>query len=435
MTLPIESIHAREVLDSRGRPTIEVELRVGGDIYGRAMVPSGSSTGRHEALELRDGDPRRFGGLGVRNAVRNVNEVIGPKLVGYDARDQTSLDQALISLDGTDDKSRLGANALLGVSLSAARAAAKAGQLPLWRYLGGEQARVLPLPMVNLISGGRHAEGGLDFQDFLIVAVGARSYSEALEISTRVYRSTRDLLLERGLSVLKADEGGFSPALPDHQAAIELLLQGIDRAGLRAGEEVAVALDLAASHFFDPVDGSYRLTAENRVLHSQELIDRLADWTAQFPVVSIEDGLAEDDWPGWQALTIRLGELVQLVGDDLFATNAVRLQRGIEAHAANAVLIKPNQIGTLSETLAVIELGKQAGYRPIISARSGETEDALIADLAVATNAGQIKIGSLAQSDRIAKYNQLLRIEERLGKRAEFYGRNILEPARRKQSK
>ncbi len=433
----IESVHAREVLDSRGRPTVEVEVALTGGVSGRASVPSGASTGRHEALELRDGDRNRRRGRGVRRAVQQVHEIIAPQLRGGDALDQAGVDAQLIALDGTENKSRLGANALLGVSLAVARAAAAAVRLPLWRYLGGAAARVLPLPMVNILSGGLHAGRNpsagsgrsVEFQDFMIMAVGAHSYSEALAMSLDVYQAMSDVLAERGLSTLKADEGGFGPALPGNRAALDLLMQAVERSGYRPGEQVAFALDVAATHFFDPRDGRYHLGSEKRVYAAAELIELLADWVAHYPIVSIEDGLAEDDWSGWRDMTARLGRTIQLVGDDLFATHAGRLRQGLQAHAANAILVKMNQIGTLSETLDVIELARRAGYRPVISARSGETEDSSLADLAVATNAGQIKIGSLSQSDRLAKYNQLLRIEEALGAQAIFLGREALSPS------
>ena len=423
----IETIHAREVLDSRGRPTVEVEIGVAGGWAGSAIVPSGASTGSHEAVELRDGDLRRLRGRGVRQAVENVNRLIAPRLIGQDAANQAAIDALLISLDGTPNKSRLGANAILGVSLAAARAAAAAMRLPLWRYLG--QGRVLPLPMINVISGGLHASHNLDFQDFMIMPVGAASYSQALEMSLEVHWAVHDLLAERGLSTLKADEGGFGPALPDNRAALDLLMAAVERAGYRPGEEIAFALDVAATHFYRPEQGRYDLASEGRMCDASELIDLLAGWVADYPIVSIEDGLAEDDWAGWRELTDRLGGAVQLVGDDLFTTNPQRVRQGIGQGIANAVLVKMNQIGTLTETLEVIRLAQEAGYRTVISARSGETEDSTIADLAVATSAGQIKIGSLAQSERLAKYNQLLRIEEALGADAQFAQWRDLLPA------
>ena len=414
----IETIHAREVLDSRGRPTVEVEISVAGGWTGSAIVPSGASTGSHEAIELRDHDSRRLRGRGVRCAVENVNSLIAPRLIGQDTANQADIDALLVALDGTPDKSCLGANAILGVSLAAAHAAASAMRLPLWRYLG--QGRVLPIPMINVISGGLHASHNLDLQDFMIMPIGATSYSQALEMSLEVHWAVHDLLLERGLSTLKADEGGFGPALPDNRAALDLLMAAVERAGYRPGEEIAFALDVAATHFYRPEHGRYDLASEGRICDASELIDLLAGWVADYPIVSIEDGLAEDDWAGWGELTDRLGPTVQLVGDDLFTTNSQRVRQGIDLGVANAVLVKMNQIGTLTETLEVIRLAREAGYRTVISARSGETEDSTIADLAVATSAGQIKIGSLAQSERLAKYNQLLRIEEALGAEAHF---------------
>jgi enolase len=426
MSTAIQHIHAREIFDSRGRPTVEVEVTLADGTVGLASVPSGASTGRHEALELRDGDAKRLRGKGVLRAVQNVADSIAPHLVGQDAEDQRTIDATLIALDGTANKSWLGANALLGVSLAVARAAANAQRLPLWRSLGGKEARVLPLPMINILSGGLHARRNLDFQDFLILPVGAQTYSEGLEMSLAVYLATYDLLTERGLSTLKADEGGFGPALSGNRAALDLLMQAVERAGFEPGEQIAFALDVASTHFFDPLDGRYPLEAEQKVCTAAELIDLLDEWRAAYPIVSIEDGLAEDDWDGWKLLTARLGKTTQLIGDDLFTTNPERLRRGIESKVGNAILVKMNQIGTLTETLEVVKLAKQAGYRTIISARSGETEDSSLADLAVATNAGQIKIGSLSQSERLAKYNQLLRIEEALGNRAVFAGREAL---------
>jgi enolase len=423
----IESVYAREVLDSRGRPTVEVEIGVAGEWTGSAIVPSGASTGSHEAIELRDGDLRRLRGRGVRQAVENVNHLIAPCLIGQGAANQAVIDALLISLDGTPNKSRLGANAILGVSFAAARAAAMSLRLPLWRYLG--QGSVLPLPMINIISGGLHASHNLDFQDFMIMPVGAASFSQALEMSLEVHWAVYDLLLERGLSTLKADEGGFGPALPDNRAALDLLMAAVERAGYRPGDEIAFALDVAATHFYRQEQDRYDLASEGRLCNASELIDLLADWVADYPIVSIEDGLGEDDWAGWRELTDQLGGAVQLVGDDLFTTNPLRVRKGTDLGVANAVLVKMNQIGTLTETLEVIRLAHEAGYRPVISARSGETEDSTIADLAVATSAGQIKIGSLAQSERLAKYNQLLRIEEALGAEAQFARWRDLSPA------
>jgi enolase len=409
----ISRIHAREVLDSRGRPTVEVEVHAGA-ARGRAIVPSGASTGRHEAVELRDGDASRYGGLGVRKAVRHVREVIAPALRGRPVTDQAGIDGAMCELDGTANKGRLGANAILGVSLACAHAAAASRGMPLWRWLDREGRAALPLPMVNLISGGLHAGGNLDFQDFLFLPVAARSYSEALEVTAAVYRALGEVLRQSGFEgVLVGDEGGYGPRLRDNLQAVELALEACRRAGLRPGGDAALALDVAASHFYQ--GGLYHLReGGGKKLEAGALVERLARWSSDYPIVSIEDGLAEDDWDGWRELTAALGGKVQLVGDDLFVTNPERLRKGVQTGAANAVLVKLNQIGTLTETLQVVKLAREAGYRAVISARSGETEDATLADLAVATGAGQIKIGSVARSERLAKYNQLLRIEEEL---------------------
>jgi enolase len=414
----IEAVAAREILDSRGRPTVEADVWLTDGSFGRASVPSGASTGRHEAFELRDGDPTRFGGLGVRGAVGNIREVIAPAVLGRDARDQSGLDGALIELDGTPGKERLGANALLAVSIATTRAAAASAALPVWKYLAGDRV-VLPLPMVNVISGGRHAHTGLVFQDFLVVPVGAASYSEALEMAYAVRAAAEDVLAARGLSTLKADEGGFGPALERAEEALDLLEEAARQAGFRSGEEIAFAVDVAASQF--AVDGVYRLQREG-ALDAPGLVSLLERLAARYPIVSIEDGLGEDDWAGWNELSHRLGGRLQLIGDDLFTTDLARLERGIAEGAANAILVKMNQIGTLTETVAVIDRARRAGYATVISGRSGETEDSFIADLAVATGAGQIKIGSLAQSERLAKYNQLLRIEEELGPDPVFAG-------------
>jgi enolase len=408
----IVRVHGREVLDSRGNPTVEVEVHLGGGARGRAIVPSGASTGRHEAVELRDGEPARYGGKGVRRAVANVNDVLAPRLLGLPAAEQALIDRTLCELDGTPNKARLGANALLGVSLACAHAAAAARGLPLWRYLDTEGTARMPLPMVNLISGGLHAGDNLDFQDYLLLPVGARSYSEALEMTGAVYRALADTLRRHGHEgVLVGDEGGFGPRLAGNEQAVEMILEAIAKAGLTPGRQAALALDVAASHFFR--DGIYRL--RTGALSADGMIDRLRSWVDTYPILSIEDGLAEDDWDGWRRLTSVLCHRVQLIGDDLFVTNPERLRRGIAAGVANGILVKVNQIGTLTETLGVIALARSAGYRPVISARSGETEDSTIADLAVATGAGQIKIGSVARGERLAKYNQLLRIEEDLG--------------------
>jgi enolase len=421
----IRAIHAREVLDSRGNPTVEVEVHCEGG-WGRAIVPSGASTGKHEAVELRDGDPARYGGKGVRRAVANVHEQIAPHLLGLPATEQRLIDAKLCALDGTPHKARLGANAILGVSLACAHAAAAARGLPLWRHLDTTGAPKLPLPMVNLISGGLHAGGNLEVQDFLLLPVAARSYSEALVMTVAVYRNLGQLLRQHGFEgVLVGDEGGYGPRLPGNEQAIELALQAMELAGCVPGRDTALALDIASTHFFR--DGRYHLRAQPQGLSAEAMVALLVSWSSAYPIWSIEDGLAEDDWDGWHQLTCALGRKVQLIGDDLFATNPERLRRGLTARIANSVLVKVNQIGTLTETLEVLALARSAGYRPVISARSGETEDSTIADLAVATAAGQIKIGSVARSERLAKYNQLLRIEEELGSSA-FAGWQPLAP-------
>lgn len=418
----IERIHARQVLDSRGNPTVEVEVHCHGGAIGRAIVPSGASTGRHEAHELRDGEERRYHGKGVRIAVANVNDTIAPRLHGMAVADQAKTDHLVCELDGTPDKSRLGANAILGVSLACAHAAAAARGLPLWKYLDTDNCAALPLPMVNLISGGLHAGGNLDFQDFLLLPIGARSFSEALEMTVTVYRALGKVLTEAGFEgVLVGDEGGYGPKLHSNEQAVQLIVEAICKAGYKPGKDAAIALDVAATHFL--IHGRYHLKATAGVaLSADEMVHTLARWTSDYPILSIEDGMAEDDWDGWHQLTESLGRRVQLIGDDLFVTNPKRLKRGIDSRVANSVLVKLNQIGTLTETLEVIKLARSAGYRPVISARSGETEDTTIADLAVATGAGQIKIGSVARSERLAKYNQLLRIEEEMGEKVRFAG-------------
>jgi enolase len=416
----ITHVHAREVLDSRGNPTVEVEVHCQGGAVGRAIVPSGASTGKHEARELRDGDASRHGGKGVRRAVAHVRDDVARRLKGAQAGEQAGIDRLLCELDGTPDKSRLGANAILGVSLACAYAAAAARGLPLWRYLDRSNTARMPLPMVNLISGGLHAGGNLDFQDFLLLPIGARSYSQALEMTVNVYRALSKVLTQHGFEgVLVGDEGGFGPRLKSNEQAIELILEAFQQAGYQPGKDAAIALDVASTHFYK--DGRYHLGATaGKDLTAEQMADLLRGWVERYPILSIEDGMAEDDWDGWKKLTNLLGRRVQLIGDDLFVTNAARLKRGIEAGVANSVLVKVNQIGTLTETLEVIQLARSAGYRPVISARSGETEDSTIADLAVATGAGQIKIGSIARSERLAKYNQLLRIEEAMGPNAPF---------------
>jgi len=418
----IVRVHAREVLDSRGRPTVEVDVVCRDGARGRAIVPSGASTGRHEAVELRDGDPSRHGGKGVRKAVANVRDLLTPRLLGMAATDQARVDRVLCEIDGTPNKSRAGANAVLGVSMAVARAAAASKGLPLWRHLDADDQARLPLPMVNLISGGLHAGGNLDFQDFLLLPVGARTYSESLEMTVAVYRALSAVLTRRGFEgVLVGDEGGFGPRLHGNEQAVELILEAITDAGLTPGKDAALAIDVAGTHFHR--DGRYHLgAAGGAALTADEMIELLNRWVKSYPILSIEDGLAEDDWDGWRRLTTALGGRVQLIGDDLFATNPRRLRRGIEEGVANAVLVKVNQIGTLTETMEVVRLARASGYRAVISARSGETEDAFLADLAVATGAGQIKIGSVARSERLAKYNQLLRIEEEMGTSGRFAG-------------
>ena len=424
----IQSVHGREVLDSRGNPTVEVDVTLRSGAFGRAIVPSGASTGRHEAVELRDGDPTRYEGLGVLRAVAAVNDVIGPAVCGEcDAADQPALDARLRGLDGTVNKANLGANAILGVSLAAAHAAANAVGQPLYRYLGGAEACVVPLPMVNIISGGRHAAGGLDMQDFLAIPIGAETYSEALRMVVAVYRAVGRVLSQTGpYAYGVADEGGYGPPLPCHEDALGLLYDATRLAGYRCARDgdIAIGLDVAATEF--AADGEhYALHAEGRTFSSRELVDLLDHWGKTYPIISVEDGLSEDDWDGWEYLTEKLGGSTQLIGDDLFTTNPERLARGADDGIANAVLVKPNQIGTLTETLDTVRLAQERGYLPVISARSGETEDTTIADLAVATGAGQIKIGSITRSERLAKYNRLLRIEEELGYRARFAGRDV----------
>ncbi|TME32616.1 MAG: phosphopyruvate hydratase [Chloroflexi bacterium] len=421
MTTLIEEVAAREVLDSRGNPTVEVEVYLDGGAVGSAIVPSGASTGAHEAVELRDGDPSRYGGKGVLDAVRNVNQTIRPELIGSDAVDQVSVDRLLIDLDGTPHKGKLGANALLGVSMAVAHAAADAVELPLYRYLGGAGARRLPVPLVNILNGGKHATESTDFQEFMIAPLGAPSFKEALRWAAETFHALGALLHERGFATTVGDEGGYAPSLASNEAAIELVLEAITRAGYAPGEQIAIALDPATTELF--AGDRYTLGKENRALTTDELVEFWADWVSRYPIVSLEDGLAEDDWAGWSSLTSRLGDQVQLVGDDLLVTNTERLARGIRERAANAILIKLNQIGTVTETIEAIEMASAAGWRSVISHRSGETEDTTIADLAVALNTGQIKTGSMSRSERIAKYNRLLRIEEELGEAAEFPGR------------
>ena len=417
----IRTLHAREILDSRGNPTIEVEVWLESGAFGRAMVPSGASTGKREAVELRDGDSSRYLGKGVRRAVQNVIEVIRPEVEGMEASEQAAVDRALLELDGTPSKSALGANALLGVSLAVARAAADDAGLPLYQYLGGPGARMLPVPFMNVLNGGAHADNGLDVQEFMLVPAGAGSFTEALRTGAEIFHTLKKLLKDKGLSTGVGDEGGFAPSLGGTVEALDLVLRAIERAGYRPGEDVLLALDVAASELGE--HGRYRLRADRAEKSSDEMIALYESLIGRYPICSIEDGLGEDDWEGWRLLTRRLGARVQLVGDDVFVTNPAIIQQGIREGLANAILIKVNQIGTLTETLEAIELTKRAGYGTMISHRSGETEDSFVADLAVAVNAGQIKTGSLARGERIAKYNQLLRIEEELGAAAVWPGR------------
>ncbi|MBA2530643.1 MAG: phosphopyruvate hydratase [Nocardioidaceae bacterium] len=416
----IEALGAREILDSRGNPTIEVEVALDDGTLGRAAVPSGASTGRFEAMERRDGG-HRYGGKGVRDAVVAVVDEIGPQLVGFDADEQRLIDQTMCTLDGTPNKARFGANAILGVSLAVARAAASAAGLPVFRYVGGPNAHLLPVPMMNILNGGAHADTAVDVQEFMVAPVGAATFAEALEQGVAVYHALKSVLTQRGLATGLGDEGGFAPDLPSNRQALDLIVEAVDRTGLVLGDDIALALDVAATEFHDADFGSYLF--EGRRMSTTEMIDYYADLSSAYPIVSLEDPLGEEDWDGWQAITARLGETVQLVGDDLFVTNVERLDRGIRARAANALLVKVNQIGTLTETLDAVEMAQRHGLRCMMSHRSGETEDTTIADLAVATNCGQLKTGAPARSERVAKYNQLLRIEEVLDDAARYAGR------------
>jgi enolase len=418
----IDAVTAREILDSRGNPTVEVEVALDDGTIGRAAVPSGASTGAFEAVELRDGDDKRFSGKGVQNAVQAVVDVIAPEIVGYDASEQRLIDARLIDLDGTPNKGKLGANAILGVSLAIARAAADSADLPLFRYVGGPNAHVLPVPMLNILNGGAHADNDVDFQEFMIAPIGAATFSEALRWGVETYHALKSVLKQQGLSTGLGDEGGFAPNLPSNRAALDLITTAIEKAGFRVGTDIALAIDAAATEFYDAESGRYQFEGAQRT--AEEMAAYYVELLASYPLVSFEDPLAEDDWSGWKDLTASIGSKVQLVGDDLFVTNPERIQRGIAEAAANAVLIKVNQIGTLTETLDAVELAQRAGYRAMISHRSGETEDTTIADLAVATNAGQIKTGAPARSERVAKYNQLLRIEEELDDAARYAGRS-----------
>jgi len=419
----IVDVRAREIIDSRGNPTVEADVILAGGAVGRAAVPSGASTGSREAIELRDGDKSRFGGKGVLKAVDNVNRVLREALVGKDAREQEIIDRIMIDLDGTHNKANLGANAILAVSLANARAAAAAADLPLYRYLNpNAREYTLPVPMMNIINGGAHADNSVDMQEFMIMPVGAARCSDAIRMGAEIFHALKKVLHDMGLSTAVGDEGGFAPNLPSNEAALEVIMKAIDKAGYKAGEDVAIALDCAASEFYE--EGMYNLASEGRKLTSAEFVDYLAAWVDKYPIVSIEDGMAEQDWDGWKLLTDRLGRKVQLVGDDLFVTNTAILAEGIDKGICNSILIKVNQIGSLTETLAAIKMARDANYTAVMSHRSGETEDTTIADLAVATGVGQIKTGSMSRSDRVAKYNRLLRIEEALGERAVFPGRS-----------
>jgi enolase len=423
----IASIHAREILDSRGNPTVEADVVLEDGTRGRAAVPSGASTGEHEAVELRDGDKKHYLGKGVLGAVENVESVIAPELAGMDATNQRLIDATMISLDGTENKGKLGANAILAVSMACARAAAESLGVPLYRYLGGVNACVLPTPMMNILNGGAHADNNVDFQEFMVMPVGAETFSDALRWGTEVFHTLKGVLKKKGYNTAVGDEGGFAPSLKSNVEAIEVILEAIELAGYKAGEQIAIALDPAASEFYDKATGRYVFKKSDK---SEKTSDQMAEywesWVRQYPIVSLEDGMSENDWPGWKYLTEKVGRKIQLVGDDIFVTNSKILQRGIDEKIGNSILVKVNQIGSISETLDAIELARRNGYTAIISHRSGETEDTFIADLAVATNAGQIKTGSASRTDRIAKYNQLLRIEEELGQTAEFLGRQSL---------
>lgn len=418
----ILDIFAREILDSRGNPTIEVDVVLESGIMGRAAVPSGASTGEHEAVELRDGDEKRYLGKGVQNAVVNVNEIIAKELAGYDAAEQVLIDKIMIDLDGTPNKEKLGANAILGVSMAAAKAAAESFGLPLYQYLGGVNAKVLPVPLMNILNGGSHADNNVDLQEFMVAPAGASNFKEALRMGAEVFHNLKKVLAKKGYNTAVGDEGGFAPDLKSNEEAIEVILEAINNAGYKAGSDIFLALDPASSEYFDKAKNKYILASENKELTPEQMADFYVDWVNKYPIISIEDGMAEDDWDGWKILTDKIGNKIQLVGDDLFVTNTKRLKRGIDDGIANSILIKVNQIGTLTETFDAIEMAHKAGYTAMVSHRSGETEDNTIADIVVAANAGQIKTGSASRSDRISKYNQLLRIEESLDEMAEFRG-------------
>jgi len=415
----ITDVWAREILDSRGNPTVEVEVILEGGVMGRAAVPSGASTGEHEAIELRDGDMKRFLGKGVQKAVANVNDVIGPALYGLDASEQVSIDKRMIELDGTENKSKLGANAILGVSLACAKAASETAELPLYQYIGGPNAKVLPVPCLNILNGGKHADNNVDLQEFMIIPAGAPSFREAMRYAAETYHHLKAILKAKNLSTALGDEGGFAPDLKSNEEALQLIVQGMEKAGYKPGKDIYIGIDAAASSFY--AGNKYILKAEEKENDASGMVDFYESLIKKYPVIFIEDGLAEDDWDGWKLLTRRLGEKIQLTGDDLFVTNRKRLKKGIELKVANSILIKPNQIGTLTETLDTVEMAKRARYTCLFSHRSGETEDDILADIAVATNCGQIKSGAPARSERLCKYNRLMRIEEELGEEAEFY--------------
>ncbi|QJD86250.1 phosphopyruvate hydratase [Cohnella herbarum] len=417
----ITDVYAREVLDSRGNPTVEVEVRLESGALGSAIVPSGASTGAYEAVELRDGDKSRYLGKGVLKAVENVNMIIAPEIIGYDALDQVEIDQKMIELDGTPNKAKLGANAILAVSMAVARAAAEALDVPLYTYLGGFNAKTLPVPMMNIVNGGEHADNNIDVQEFMVLPIGAATFSEALRMGTEIFHALKGVLKAKGLNTAVGDEGGFAPNLGSNEEALSTIMEAIEKAGYKAGVDVFLGMDVASTEFFK--DGKYHLSGEGKSYTSAEFVDLLASWADKYPIISIEDGCSEDDWEGWKLLTEKLGGKVQLVGDDLFVTNTERLSDGIKQGVGNSILVKVNQIGSLTETFDAIEMAKRAGYTAVISHRSGESEDSTIADIAVATNAGQIKTGAPSRTDRVAKYNQLLRIEDRLGSTAKYGGK------------
>lgn len=423
----IEDVYAREILDSRGNPTIEVEVILEDGSFGMAAVPSGASTGEHEAVELRDGDKNRYLGKGVLKAVQNVNEIIANEIIGLDATEQPYIDKLLIELDGTPNKAKLGANATLGVSMAVAKAAAECVGLPLYQYLGGVNAKLLPVPMMNILNGGKHADNNVDIQEFMIAPAGAAEFSEALRMGAEIFHNLKKVLSKKNYNTSVGDEGGFAPNLKSNEEALQVILEAIKQAGYKAGKDVWICLDPASSEFYDKEKGLYILSSENKELTSEQMVDYYENWVKNYPIISIEDGLDENDWDGWKILTKRLGDKIQLVGDDLFVTNTAKLSRGISEGVCNSILIKLNQIGTITETLDTIEMAHKAGYTTVVSHRSGETEDSTIADLVVATNSGQIKTGSASRSDRIAKYNQLLRIEDMLAESAKFLGKAVFK--------